>query len=212
MIAKRTISIILAITMLLSFMAGINMTAGASIAEDAESYELGNWVKWKKGWQEDGDRCFEFYISEKSYVTIDCVRYGDFRTIEVYNNAGKAVIRNDEFSLKYNKVKDSYRSNSGKVLNKGTYYLATAFGGADAECSLRIQAEKYISLPKGKISVLKSKKKGQMTVAIEKVNNAIGYIIIYSTDEAFKKNVKTIKTFKTKKTIKKTEKRKALLC
>ncbi len=203
---KKVLSVILVFAMLLSAFAGMSITANASIAEDAESYEMGTWVKWQKGWQENGDRCFEFYISEKSYVTVDCTRSGDFRSLDVYNTNGKTVIRNDEIIFDYNKVKDNYNAHIGKVLNKGTYYLTTAFGGGEAECSVRIQAEQFISMPKGKIRSVKSKKKGQMIVVTKRVNNAIGYRITYSTDERFKTNVKTIKTSKLTKVIKKLKK------
>lgn len=55
-----------------------------------------------------------------------------------------------------------------------------------------MQAENPITLSKGVITSLKSKKSGQMTVSCQSVKNAIGYRIQYSTDYRFKKGVKTV--------------------
>lgn len=82
---------------------------------------------------------------------------------------------------------------------------ATADGYLDAEKQVVIK----VVPKKAKIKSVKSSKAGQITVKWTRQKEAKGYIIEYSTDKNFKKNVKSVKVKKNKttsKTIKKLKK------
>ncbi len=199
---KRFISLLLALVMLMGTSVGISVSAQASMADEAEAYEMGTWYKGHQGWQGYSNRYFSFTIGEKSYVTIDCIYSGDFRSIDIYNSSGNICLRGEDISYKYNQAKDTYNGHYGIYLKKGSYYIDLSFGGGESDYKFKIQAEKQIKLEKGKITSISSKKSGQLTVKIAKVKDAIGYRIQYTTDERFKTNVKTVRTGDLTKTIK----------
>lgn len=206
-LTKRLSSLFLAIIMLVGTMSGFSITAQASMASDAEDYEMGTTFNGSVGgWD---TRYFKFYISEKSYVSIK----GSFQnsntcTINVYTINGKKVMKSSDFRFKYNNAWGWQSGSCGRYLNKGTYYLELAsYRDINSNFSdtgnfnFRIQAEPQIKLGKTTITYLKSKSKKKLTVKYKAQKDAIGYKITYSTDERFRKNVKTTRTAETSKTI-----------
>ena len=121
--------------------------------------------------------------------------------MDIYNAAGKIVLKNNDISYKQNAVTGLYKGQQSRTLPKGIYYLKVE-GNKAVIYTFRIEAEKQIKLPKGTLKSLKSAKKGHMTVKCASAKNAIGYRIQYSTDYKFKKGVKTVYSATTTKTIK----------
>ena len=98
-------------------------------------------------------------------------------------------------SYKENTVTGKGTARVAKTLNAGIYYLEVyAYDNVyhDMEYYFTIQAEPLITLSRGTITSLKSKKAGQITVSCKSASNAIGYRIQYSTDYRFRKGVKTV--------------------
>ena len=137
-------------------------------------------------------RYYRIQIMEKSHVTLyaamDKEPYYSC-DMDIYNAAGKIVLKNNDISYKQNAVTGLYKGQQSRG-NKAVIY------------TFRIEAEKQIKLPKGTLKSLKSAKKGHMTVKCASAKNAIGYRIQYSTDYKFKKGVKTVYSATTTKTIK----------
>lgn len=184
------------------------ISVSASMADEAEEYELE--TEYKGRIENYPERYFKFTISEKSYVSINTSRktYGGYDCIfQILSSDGKLVLRPEDIFEKYNSVTEEYTGNASRILKAGTYYLQVGTGSdgsmTESDFVFRIQAEKQIKFPKGKITSLKSKKKGQMTLKCKSAENAIGYRIQYSTDYTFKKNVKTVYAPTTMTTIKK---------
>ena len=121
--------------------------------------------------------------------------------MEIYNTAGKILLKNNDIPYKQNAVTGLYKGQQSRTLPKGIYYLKVE-GYRDVTYTFRIEAEKQIKLSKGTLKSLKSTKKGQMTVKCATAKNAIGYRIQYSTDYKFKKSVKTVYSAGTTRTIK----------
>lgn len=206
---KKWMKYVGVIMLCLSCMLIINpKPVSAAMADEAEEYELE--TEYKGRIEDYPERYFKFTISEKSYVSINTSRktYKGYDCIfQILSSDGKQVLRPEDVFEEYNSVTEIYTGSASRILKAGTYYLqvGTGSGGSKTESDFvfRIQAEKQIKFSKGKITSLKSNKKGQMTLKCKSAENAIGYRIQYSTDYTFKKNVKTIYAPTTTTTIKK---------
>ena len=174
----------------------------AAMADEAEGYVLGETYT---GYVQGGgnEKYYKFKIDETSHVTFyltkHFVNYGDSPSVDVYNSSGKCILPDEDMQWKHNTAKGLYDGQQYRVLKRGTYYIRFYYTG---DFSLKIQAEKQIELPKGKISSLQSKNKGQITVKCKAAQDAIGYRIIIATDEKFTKNKKVIYSPTATKTIK----------
>lgn len=171
----------------------------ASMTDEAESYELE--TEYKGRIDDYPERYFEFYIYEKSYVSlmttwkVDSVYNYDCK-FAIHSSSGKEVLKSEDVYNNYNNASGMYTGTAGRILPEGTYYLQVGTG-SDGSCthanfSFVIQAEKQVKLPKGVILSLNSPGKGKMMVSCRECEDAIGYRIQYSTDYKFKKKVKTI--------------------
>ncbi|MBQ9530631.1 MAG: fibronectin type III domain-containing protein [Eubacterium sp.] len=198
---KRLFSLMLAVIMLFSACAGMSFTANAAMADEAENYEMGTWYEGYTGGTTH--RYFRFNISEKSYVTLDGRKNDNYSEFNIYDLNGNSVMKNGDLCWKMNQATGWYSGHCGRYLSKGIYYLDAR---VYKNFKFFIQAEKQIKMPKGKITSLKSSKAGQFTVKCDKVTNAIGYRITYSTDERFKKNKKTVRSASVTKTVSKLKK------
>lgn len=124
-------------------------------------------------------------------------------------------------SKKFTKAttKSTTVSGTSKTLTKlipgKTYYVkvcAYVLDGAKNKVYGKYSATKNITLAPKKVSTttLKSKKSGQVTVSFEKVSNAKGYQITYSTSKKFKKSTtKTVTVAKNTATLKNLKKGKS---
>lgn len=182
----------------------MQISASASMASEAENYELGEKCHGYCSGGSNGARYYKFSISTKSHVTLYANKQTGSTnfTFDIYNKSGKIVLKSQDIKYKFDNINSIYKGNKYVTLEKGIYYLKVyynSYGGSDF--SFRIEAEKQIKLPKGSISYLKSRKKGQFTVSCKKSKDAIGYRIQYSTDYRFKKGVKTIYSPSATKTI-----------
>lgn len=176
------------------------------MADEAEDYEIG--TEYKGHLNEDSShngyrdwRYYAFTITEKSHVTLRASAYTTNFVCSIYNSNGKMVLNESDLTLETNSVTGMSSGSQSRILPIGTYYLMVE--GQNTDFTFSIQAEKQIKLSKGTIISLKSEKKGQMTVKCKSTTNAIGYRIQYSTDDKFKKGVKTVYSPTTSYTIKK---------
>ena len=199
-INKNLLLMFLCVIVILGFRSS---TVQAAMADEAEDYELGENYTGKMtshDWYSGDNRYYKVQITEKSHVTLYVTLNQDSCYIDIYNAAGKIVLKSNDIQYKQNAVTDLYKGQLSRTLSKGTYYLKIR--GNDVTYTFRIEAEKQIKLPKGTLKSLKSAKKGQMTVKCASAKNAIGYRIQYSTDYKFKKGVKTVYSAGTTRTIK----------
>ena len=201
-IRKNLLLMFLCVIVILGFRSS---TVQAAMADEAEDYELGeNYTgKMKSGDWDREDRYYKVQIMEKSHVTLYTALDKEQNNcyMDIYNAAGKIVLKNNDIQYKQNAVTGLYKGQQSRTLSKGIYYLKLS-GFNEVTYTFRIEAEKQIKLPKGTLKSLKSAKKGQMTVKCASAKNAIGYRIQYSTDYKFKKGVKTVYSAGTTKTIK----------
>jgi hypothetical protein len=167
-------------------------TVMAAMADEAEDYELGeSYNGYVSIWEH---RYFKFTVSEKSRVTLTAQKNGDYTgEYTIYNASGKTVLQAEDLRFPTNTVTSVTKAAVSRTLQKGTYYL-DIYGNSShsGEFTFTIQAEKQITLSRGKITSLKSEKAGTMTVKYNSAADAIGYRIIYATNDSFTKNVKTI--------------------
>ena len=184
--------------LILALLTMYGVTAKASMADEAEYYELETEYRGYANWS---SRYFVFQIPEKAYVSLrsEGSGVGDYLEYTIYSSEGNEVLESKDVFTSHN----TYCKTAGRILPAGTYYLEVYSAG---DFSFRIQAEKFIKLPKGEIVALNSQGKGQMTVQCGYAADALGYRIQYSTDYRFKKKVKTIYSPTTTKTIKKLKK------
>ena len=202
-INKNLLLMFLCVIVILGFRSS---TVQAAMADEAEDYELGeNYTgKMTSSAMSTESRYYRIQIMEKSHVTLyaamDKEPYYSC-DMDIYNAAGKIVVKNNDISYKQNAVTGLYKGQQSRTLPKGIYYLKVE-GNKAVIYTFRIEAEKQIKLPKGTLKSLKSAKKGHMTVKCASAKNAIGYRIQYSTDYKFKKGVKTVYSATTTKTIK----------
>lgn len=180
----------------------------AAMIDEAEHYELQ--TEYKGRVEDYPERYFEFYLSEKSYVSLKTKWKLDYDyaydcKFSIYSSSGKEVLKSEDVYNDYNSASEIYSGTAGRILSEGTYYLQVGTGSdgssTKANFSFEIQAEKQIKLPKGVISSLKSPKEGTMVISCKEDLDAIGYRIMYSTDYRFKKNVKTVYSSEKTKTI-----------
>ena len=187
--------------LILALLTMYGVTAKASMADEAEYYELETEYRGC----DNSYRYFVFQISEKAYVSLrsEGSEVRNYPEYTIYSSEGNEVLESNDVFTSHNMVMGTYCQTAGRILPAGTYYLEVDPSG---DFSFRIQAEKFIKLPKGEIVALNSQGKGQMTVQCGYAADALGYRIQYSTDYRFKKKVKTIYSPTTTKTIKKLKK------
>lgn len=183
-----------------------SITVNAAISDEAEDYDLGETFNGVVTYETE---YYKFVLTERSYVSVEATQsspYSHDCSINIYNDSlEKALIDNTDLLWQRNNVTGVKKGQYSKYMSPGVYYVVVSTGGSTISYSFRIQAEKQIKLPKGKLCSLKSKARGQMTVKCKAVTNAIGYRIQYSTNNKFKR-IKTIYTPTTTYTIKKLKK------
>lgn len=182
---KKMMAILLALVVSGSTLMWNEIPVCASMADEAIEYTMGETYRG-----ELGTTYYRFTLSKKSHISLNTkVRYtGDNFTI--YGTNGRPYLISGNISYTENVTTGFYTGMASRTLGAGTYYLEIC--GYGREYYFNLQAENPITLSKGVITSLKSKKSGQMTVSCQNVKNAIGYRIQYSTDYRFKKGVKTI--------------------
>ena len=126
-------------------------------------------------------------------------------------NLGAKINGNGTLTYKSANTKVATVSNTGKVTIKGCGKTTITIKAA--ETNEYKAAEKQITITvkpkKQKVASLKSIKAKTITVKWKKDTKATGYIIQYSTDKKFKKNVKKVTISKNKTTTKKISKLKS---
>lgn len=196
---KKVLSIVFCAVLFLSALQFGTVTTNAAMTDEAEPIELG--VKYS-GKSEASERYFRFTIRKKSHITISYSYSSSSCKIDFYNASGDDVWKSSDLSstVKYNSVSSVYKGENGKNFSAGTYYVC--FDGWYDNYTLTIDAEDVIKLPKGKLSSVKSSKRGQLTMKCKGASNAIGYQFQYSTNERFAGKKKTVKSSSTQKTVK----------
>ena len=195
---KKFISIILCLVMVSSVIPFSIISANASMADEAEDYELG--VKYEG----QTSIYYRFVLTQKSHITLKFTNKNF--DLNIYDVLGNIVCNNDDIKTKekYNKTTELYTTKYGKNLGKGTYYLfVEEWNYRDGYYSVILDREPTIKLSKVSLTSLKSTKKGQFVAKCKKESNAIGYQFQYSLSERFNYKVKTVKSTGTKKTVKK---------
>ena len=181
-----------------------SVTVNAAIVRETEAYELGDTYEGRITYSEQA-RYFKFTISEKSHVTLNFKGNGAGSGGTIYDFAGREVLKESDFTFDTNFFTGWSSVKISRTLPSGTYYMSIWNKGKwkwqEYKFSFCIQAESQIQLPKGNIQFLESNQKGQVTVKAEAVEHAIGYRILYSTDERLLEGVKTIYSPITIKTI-----------
>lgn len=163
----------------------------ASMNSESIDYRLGETSKGKH----HSNAYYKFVLKQKSHVSLKATTLDGEVLFSIYNSSGKAVMVPGNVTFKQNNATGKGSARVSKTLNAGTYYLEVyAWDNvySDREYYFKIQAEPLITLSRGSITSLKSKKAGQATVVCKAASNAIGYRIQYSTDYRFRKGVKTI--------------------
>ena len=190
MINKKNHVIVFIMLLILSFSIMKGTSVYAAMAEEAEDYELGE--TYSGSVNHAGTDYYKLYVPQKSHLSVSVMTSGwapyggAYTNVTIYNSEGKIVFKPTEFSFEYNDVSGMFSAQNYRVVKAGTYYLELDSSiDAAINYSFNIIAEKQISLPKGKISSIKSNKKGQITIKCKSVTNAIGYRIQYSTNEKF---------------------------
>lgn len=185
---KISILMLLIATLLIGY--GV-MPVHASMDSEAIDYRLGETYKGKH----HSNAYYKFTITEKSHVSLKATTLDGEVLFSIYNASGKAVMVPGNVSYKENAATGKGTASVSKTLNPGTYYLEVyAYDDVynDKEYYFKMQAEPLITLSRGTITSLKSKKAGEVTVTCKSTSNAIGYRIQYSTDYRFRKGVKTV--------------------
>ncbi len=201
---KKTISLILCALMLFSIIGVI--TASAAMADEAEEYELG--VKYDGALKAYSKHYFKFVIAKKSHVSFN-YKFNNGGQYDrcawtVYSADGSVACTESDLKSKqsYNMTTADFTGKYGKNYNAGTYYLEIKTTNATINYSFTIDAEAKIKLAKGVLSSVKSLKKAQFVAKCKKATDAIGYQFQYSTNEQFKKGVKTVKSAVAQRTVK----------
>ena len=199
---KKIISIILCVVMLATTISASIITTNASMVDEARECEFG--VQYSGGRRYKHDY-YRFDLTQKSHISLVCrySKYGfnDF-SFSIYNTSGKEIVYWSQIKLNenYNAATEWYTSTFGINLNKGTYYLDIYDGYQ--KYNFTLDAEEAIKLPKGALTSVKSKKKGQFIAKCKNATDAIGYQFQYSLNERFKGKVKTVKSPVKSKTVK----------
>ena len=163
----------------------------ASMTSESIDYRLGETYRGKH----HSSAYYKFEITRKSHVSLKATTLDGEVLFSIYNSSGKKVMVPGNVSYKENTVTGKGTARVAKTLNAGIYYLEVyAYDNVyhDMEYYFTIQAEPLITLSRGTITSLKSKKAGQITVSCKSASNAIGCRIQYSTDYRFRKGVKTV--------------------
>ena len=191
----------------------------AAMADEAENYTLGVEKTGSVTAGGKGHRYFRFTLNQKTHFSIDysCNR-SDYSTNflcewDIVSSSGDTILSNDDITtyIKLNKASGIYSGQYGQNLDPDTYYLhitTNSYTGSSqsVQFAFTIDSESIIKLPKGTISSAKSNKAGQISVNCGEEPDAIGYQIQYTTNERFKKSVKTVRSASPNKTISKLKK------
>lgn len=149
------------------------------------------------------------YASAEKKVTVT-VEKADAQ-LKVKKTSYNKVMGNKAFSLGASaKSAVKYKSSNKKVVTVSSAGKVTIKGCGKATITVSAGDSNYKSATKkitikvvpktAKIKSLSSKKAGQLTVTWTKQKEAKGYVIEYSTDKKFAKNVKTVTVSKNSKT------------
>lgn len=186
-IRKKLMAVLLAVMTIGSSFIGNWTPVYASMADEAIDYTMGETYRGCHY----GDAYYCFILNRKSHIFLNVKAYRRGPSFEIYGTNGKQYMRSDNVSYRENVTTEVQTGKASRTLAAGTYYLRIDdFYGY--EYYFNLKAEDLITLSKGAISSMKSKKSGQLTVTSKSVKNAIGYKIQYSTDYRFKKGVKTV--------------------
>ena len=187
---KKLVSILLFLSVCVSVTLSSTNTAKASIASEAEEYEIGEQISGTVPWysSEKGADYYKFTINESSHVSfwVNC-EYNNRKTqvfnqeepcviYTIYNSDGKAIVNNNNFKFKNNPL-------------TGYNY------------SFKFDSERIIKLEKGKIQSVQGNRK-MIKVICKNAPDALGYKIQYSMDYLFKKDVKSMEITNTSVKIK----------
>ena len=160
----------------------------ASMADEAIEYTMGETYRGQYG-----TTYYCFTLNRKSHISLSMKVLHGGTDVTIYGTNGKKYLIPDNVTYTENVTTEVYTGTASRMLEAGTYYLEIHVGYTyGREYYFNLQAEDPITLAKGSITSLKSRKSGQMTVSCQNVNNALGYRIQYSTDYRFKKGVKTV--------------------
>ncbi|MGN0244233.1 MAG: fibronectin type III domain-containing protein [Lachnospiraceae bacterium] len=186
---------------------GINICkTSAAMVDEAVWCEFGELYTGAVSGGGEGTVYYKFSLSERSRITLN-LAVNDINHFHpsMYDGSGEMILKYDLIEYTYNSLTDEYEAHPCRTLEAGTYYLevcAYEYSGRVTTYSFSVRNEEQIKLPKGQISFLKSKKKGQITVKCEPSTDALGYYIQYSTDMRFKVGVKSALSPTPLKTIK----------
>ena len=182
---KKMMAILLALVVFGSTLMWNEIPVYASMADEAIEYTMGETYRG-----DSGTVYYYFTLNRKSHISLN-VKSSRYTTdFTIYDANGKTYLIPANVAYTENTVSGIHTGVASRTLNAGTYYVKIYQWAEEYYFSL--QAEDPITLSRGFITSLKSKKSGQMTVSCQSVKNAIGYRIQYSTDYRFKKNVKTV--------------------
>lgn len=184
-IMKKMMAVLLAVMTIGSSFIGNWTPVYASMADEAIDYTMGETYRGVR------EVYYCFTLNRKSHISLNVKAYRQGPSFEIYGTNGKQYMRPDNVSYRENVTTEVQTGKASRTLAAGTYYLKI-YNTGGYEYYFNLQAEDLITLSKGAISSLKSKKSGQLTVTSKSVKNAIGYKIQYSTDYRFKKGVKTV--------------------
>lgn len=218
---KKVISTVMILVLCFSVMCLSKSIANASIAIDSEDYEVGEKVSGTVPWyssEKEADY-YKFTISENSHVSfwVNC-EYNNKKTLAfnqeepcviftIYNNDGKEIINNNNFTFTNNQVTGYTTGKYFKNLLVGTYYLEVKSQLAEYKYSFKFDSEKIIKLKKGEIESIKGSKNA-IRIVCKNDSDALGYKIQYSADYRFKKGVKSVETTNSSIKIKKLKSKK----
>lgn len=199
---KKLLSIVLCVAIISTIASFSVLSSNAAMADEAEDYDFG--VEYEGAEAHNTSHYFRFTLEEKMHMSISCKYNSTWQRWNVYSSSGKEVWKDSDIKRdqSYNNTTGYYLTSHSKNLPKGTYYLEFKCAtSSTVKYSFTLDAEKIINLSKGKLSSLQSKKKGQFTAKCKAVDNAIGYQFQYSTNEQFKKKLKTVKAPTVKKSV-----------
>ena len=218
---KKLVSILLFLSVCVSVTLSSTNTAKASIASEAEEYEIGEQISGTVPWysSEKGADYYKFTINESSHVSfwVNC-EYNNRKTqvfnqeepcviYTIYNSDGKAIVNNNNFKFKNNPLTGYTIGEYSKNLSSGTYYLEVKSQFEEYNYSFKFDSERIIKLEKGKIQSVQGNRK-MIKVICKNAPDALGYKIQYSMDYLFKKDVKSMEITNTSVKIKKLQSKK----
>lgn len=184
---EKWIAIFLAVSLAIGMAIWDGMPVYASMADEAIDYTLGETYREEHSYY----KYYTFTLTEKSHISLNTSVSGGTVDFAIYNANGKKFMAPGNVTYEHNVTTDVYKGKASRTLASGTYYLEI-YTWSRKSYYFNIQAEKLIQVPKGVINSVKSSKSGQMTVSCQKISDAIGYKIQYSTDYRFRKGVKTV--------------------